>query len=376
MKQIKILVTGDVYLGGGRVKEPASRGEETLLFGDFLDTVRESDLAITNLESPVTRGGTPIAKTGPALRADIQALSVLRKAGFGLVTLANNHIMDYGADGLDQTIHACQEDGLAYVGAGRSLEEARKPFIVTQNGVKVAIVNIAENEFGTTQGAQPGAHPLDPVSNFNTIKEAAAQVDHVVVIVHGGHELYAYPSPRMKKTYRFFIEAGASAVVGHHPHWYSGYEVYQGAPIFYSLGNFLFDHATERAGNWNKGFAVSLTLGEGNVDYRVIPYTQCGDHVGVQPLIAQATVDFEAHIAALNAIISNDDLLQAEFDAYVRRSRTLYSGYLEPHSFRIVRALQRRGLLPSVLSSYKRRLLLNLVRCEAHRDVVSKILET
>ena len=96
------------------------------------------------------------------------------------------------------------------------------------------------------------------MSVFNQIQEAKSKADFIVVVAHGGHEHYNLPSPRMKKWYRFFVDAGASAVVTHHTHIISGYEVYKDAPIFYSLGNFLFDWEGERNKPWNKSMIIRL----------------------------------------------------------------------------------------------------------------------
>ena len=95
-EKVKIIITGDAHLGGGRVAAYAEQGDAEQLFGEFLPLFRGADLSVTNLESPVIDGGSPIEKTGPVLKSPVESLAVLKKAGFGLVTLANNHILDYG----------------------------------------------------------------------------------------------------------------------------------------------------------------------------------------------------------------------------------------------------------------------------------------
>lgn len=374
----KIIITGDVHLSGGRVAEYAERGDTDQLFGEFLSLIQEAELSITNLESPVTDSGSPIEKTGPALKSPISSLAVLKKAGFDLVTLANNHILDYGAEGLQSTLNECREYGLQSVGAGMSKKEASIPFITDISGIKIAILNIAENEFGTTQNGEPGGYGLDPVENFNAIKSAKEVADHVIVIVHGGHEHYELPSPRMKKTYRFFADAGASAVIAHHTHCPSGYEVYNGVPICYSLGNFLFDlprYNGSAITPWNEGLIAELTLSKDDLSVRYQPYIQNFESVGIRHMKTDESAIFDEKINRLNNIIADDEKLQKEFENYCKKSYRMYSGYIEPHSSRILHALRNRNILPSMLTKRKKNLLLNLTRCEAHRDVLIKTLQ-
>lgn len=370
----KLLVTGD-FCPIHRMAERLGPGGETGLFGGLQSFIREADLAVTNLECPLTgpqRG--PIPKTGPAMRARPEAAGFLKRAGFGLVTLANNHIMDYGPEGLRDTLEALEAEGVDWIGAGEDYEQASTPYRIRLGGLELALINVAENEWSTTTGRQPGAHPLDPVRNAQRIREAREGADVVIVISHGGHEHYELPSPRMKELFRFFIDQGADAVVNHHTHCVSGYERYRGKPIFYSLGNFVFDLPGRRNAPWNTGLALLLELSAAGVDFELIPFDQCDEQAGIVLQEGAAREETLDHLEALNAIIQDDEQLQERYRAFCRRSAKLYNAYIEPHSNRYVHALRNRGFLPSLLSSRKRRLLLNLVRCEAHRDVLIETL--
>jgi len=373
---MKILVTGDTYLGSTKLQKASEKGQVNEIFGPFLTHIRESDLAITNLESPVINEGTPINKTGPALKASLKSLGILKSAGFDLVTLANNHIRDYGHEGVFSTLQACEKLNLNYVGAGENLSNAMETFYYEKGDIKVGIINIAENEFGTTQGLYPGAHPQNIVDNYYSIKEAKEEADKVVVIVHGGHELYTFPSPRMKKNYRFFVDAGADAVVGHHTHWHSGFEVYKSAPIFYGLGNFLFENIQNvNSPRWHVGFGVSLDLEEQNLKFQIISYKQNAGSLGIETLNAKEEKEFNDELSLINNIIQDDHLLENEFNDFCRSKRKLYNYYLEPHSSYILQKIQRLKLMPSLWSPSKLLLLKNLIMCEAHRDVLLKHLK-
>lgn len=374
-KPIEVLVTGDFY-GGYRIEKLIMEDNHRQIFNDFLPHIQDVDLAITNLESPLIEKGIPITKTGPAIKSIPETIKALKFAGFNLLTLANNHIMDYGAEGLSKTIDLCNKSGIATLGAGMNYIEASNTFYIEINGIKLAFINVAENEWSTTDNDKPGANPLNPIANFYAIREASKQADYVFVIVHGGHEMYELPSPRMKETYRFFIDCGASAIIGHHTHCYSGYEVYKGCPIFYSLGNFIFDWKTEQNQEWHMGFAVKFKINNNVLGNEIIPYVQCVRKPGVFLLNEYEYNQFKNRLDNLNQIIDNDSLLKKEFLEYCnRRVKNSYNAYLEPHSNRIIQHLQSKGFVNSFLSKRKRLLYNNLIRCESHKDVVLEILK-
>ncbi len=370
---IKVLITGD-FCPVNRVEDLITEGDYRLIFNDLLPLIKESDIAITNLECPLTRAKVKTKKTGPNLKATVKTTEALIFAGFNLVSLANNHIMDYGELGLYSTIEACAESGIDYVGVGANLHEARKPYYKEINGIRLAIINFCENEWSTTFGVTPGANPINPVVNYYDIKEAKANADHVIVIVHGGHEHYSLPSPRMQETYRFFVDAGASAVVGHHSHCYSGYEIYHDSPIFYSLGNFVFDWNKKRNSPWNTGYALQLEVNLSTINFSLHPYKQGDIQPGVMLLNKNEKEEFGNEISRLNNLIGNKILLQQQFDGLAVRLKSSYNSYLEPFNNWLFGVLRARNLLPSFLTHKKRNVLLNLTRCEAHRDLLIKIL--
>lgn len=371
--RISILLTGDFY-AGHRIGDLILEKRFDDIFNDFLPLIRSSDIAVTNLESPLTEYDKPITKTGPAIKASKSAISALKYGGFNLLTLANNHIMDFGKDGLVDTLELCDQNKIAYVGAGMSNREASQVFYNEVKGKKLAFINFAENEWSNTQGDKPGANPLNPIANFYAITEAKKNADFVFVVVHGGHEMYSLPSPRMKETYRFFVDAGADAVIGHHTHCFSGYEIYNGSPIFYSLGNFIFDWPGKRNSNWNKGYAVKFFIDGSNLSFDLFPYEQCNERIGVNQMDNKLLEEFQTKLNNLNEIIMDDDLLKRKFDDWCFQMSKSYNSLLEPHSNRYLLALQKRGFFPSLLTKNKRLLYCNLFRCEAHREIALKLL--
>lgn len=192
-------------------------------------------------------------------------------------------------------------------------------------------MNCCEHEFSIATDTTAGANPLNPIQQYYNIQEARTKADYVLVIVHGGHEHYALPSPRMKETYRFFIDAGADAIINHHQHCYSGYEIYHGKPIFYGLGNLLFDHKSERHGPWNEGFMVSLRLDKQTLpQFELYPYTQCNERPSVIPMNEAERKIFAERIDKLNQIISNEDQLNTTFETWAQKQVAIFWFHSSP----------------------------------------------
>ena len=347
----------------------------TDVFGDFHEKLANSDLAILNLEAPLCRPTSPIVKTGPALHGAPETAEFIAASGFDLACLANNHIMDYGSDGLSQTIASLDRHHVAWTGAGLDHAAASRPFIREIKGQAIAILNFAENEWSTTYDGQPGACPIDPIRNYQAIHECRQTADNVIVICHGGHEHFSLPSPRMQELFHFYVDAGADAVVNHHTHCQSGYEVYNGSPIFYSIGNFLFDKEENLDYQWSRGMAIELTLTDSGVDFCLHHFNQCTAGQLFEVVDAGETEMRNSHLAELNEIIESRDALKDAFKTLVTKRNKQYRSYLEPKLSRLVAAAQRRGLLPSLLNRRHRALLLNLIRCESHREILIELLK-
>jgi len=193
---------------------------ETKAFVDenVVNLINNADFRVFNLELPLTDVETPIKKCGPNLIAPTSFINGLKKLGIDLLTLANNHIMDHGVGGLESTIAVLKENGIDYVGAGKNLSEAWKPYIIEQDGIKVGIYACAEHEFSIADEAYPGTNPFDPLESLDHISELKEQCDYVIVLYHGGKEHYRYPSPNLQKACRKMCDKGADLVVCQHSH--------------------------------------------------------------------------------------------------------------------------------------------------------------
>lgn len=206
-----------------------------------LDEYRQADLAMVNLENPLTRStiGGDLGKRFK-FKADPETVKVLTEGGVDLVNLANNHTMDYEGPGLVETLETLDKAGIHHVGAGRGLTEARRPEIIEVKGQRIAYLGYYEADLHAALDGKPGTNPRDNQRIAEDIKALRNQVDWIIVNYHWGVELADYPGDWQIDLARFTIDQGADLVVGHHPHVLQGAEIYKGRPIVYSLGNFIF----------------------------------------------------------------------------------------------------------------------------------------
>lgn len=379
MDNLKINIAGDMYLGG-RLEPIAIGNPESLFDTNVLNIFSGSDFNVVNLESPLTNAGSEhkILKTGPGLKASPDTIGVLNLLRTNLVTLANNHIYDYGNKGLTDTLELCNTHNISTVGAGVTLSRASKIFIKEFEQLTIAFVNIAENEWSNADETHGGANPMNIIANTRSINEAKKLADIVILIIHGGHELYHFPSPRMVEQYRFYAEQGASVIVSHHSHYISGYEIYNGVPIFYGLGNFLFDDTTNSKG-WYQGLLLSIEVNhKKEITWALHPYKQCSGILKVELLEGEERVNIENEISTINSIIADPEKLKEKFNALVKAQKNIVlsmfstSYFLNHRYFRS--AIRKSGIEHLFLRREQLKSILNYSRCEAHRDITFQVI--
>ena len=358
------------------MEQLALDGKADIVFENLLTELNHKDLSIVTLECPLTKTSSPIPKTGPNLKAHPKAVQCIKAGRFDVVNLANNHIADHGSFGLNETMFLLQSNKIQYVGAGSSLSSAQNPLHVQCKGNLIAFLAFAENEFGCADEEHEGAWPLDPVVNICQIRRARANADIVIVLVHGGNEYSPIPSPRIVKTYRAFVDAGASAVIATHPHIPQGYEVYNDAPVFYSLGNFVFDwpQGDIRSPLWSKSYMARLRFHSSTVeDIGIIPYKALARTGCLSLLDGKESDEFLAYLSFLSKILRDDD--------EIRKYWYGWCALMGPKLLRWLSLSSPLALLCTVLpsktfSSMKSVLLTrNLVTCEAHNEILSTFMD-
>lgn len=374
---VKVGFTGD-FCPQGRVEKQFLHGDWHLLFAEIRSELLANDLNVVDLECPLVADHhiSGIAKTGPHLKCLPETVEILKYLNVSLVATANNHFMDYGIGGMLTTYTALKKSNIDWVGSGNTAQEAATIYFKKINDVSLAIINAAENEWSTTNGPYPGVNTVNPIGVFKQLQKAKQKADFTIIIVHGGNEHYNLPSPRIKELYRFFIDSGASAVISHHTHTVSGYEVYKDCPIFYGLGNFCFDWPGMVNKPWNIGMLVQFSFSKNEpVSFNYKLFRQNDFEPGIAFLEGKALDETEELIKRLNKIISDDRLLSEAFDEFCLKMKAVYDTWLEPYDGKLLQGLRKRKLLPSLLSKRKKRLFTNIIRCESHRDVLLYVLE-
>lgn len=374
-KEVTIFIGGD-FCPIGRNATLINKGIFDEILGDMYSSMQDVDLCILNLESPLTQSNDAISKSGPNIKANPNAINLLNHAGVNLLTLANNHIMDFGIKGLSDTMEICKAHNIDTVGAGLNKSQNSQPYSKEIYGKKLVILNFAENEFNKI--GEAGANTINLIDNYKQIQHAKKSADFLMVIVHGGREHYQLPTPDVRERYRFFADSGADLIVAHHPHCYSGYEIYKDTPIFYSLGNFLFDYKRKyQKGNWTECFALKLRIQDNKkIDFELIPFFQGREFgSGIELMKGDEELKFRKRIRELNKIIVNDKEFYKKWEQYIETQKKAYISILNvPNKY--LRYLQSKGILPSMgLNKPYKNILLNLNRCETHQEILKAVLE-
>jgi poly-gamma-glutamate capsule biosynthesis protein CapA/YwtB (metallophosphatase superfamily) len=242
-----LAAVGDVMLArsvGARIE----RDGPDVVFDGVAEVLRAADISVGNLESALSDLGEP-AEKGYAFRAPPAAADALVDAGIDLVSLANNHSLDYGREALLDTLTRLGAARIASVGAGPNGVAARRPAVLERNGLRVAFLayvdvppdgSFSRGTWEATE-ARPGVAWLDLATLGDDIRVARAVADVVVVMLHFGREFATEPTAAQWTAARFAVDAGAALVLGSHPHMLQEVERYGEGVIAYSVGNFVFD---------------------------------------------------------------------------------------------------------------------------------------
>jgi poly-gamma-glutamate capsule biosynthesis protein CapA/YwtB (metallophosphatase superfamily) len=197
------------------------------------------DLMMVNLENAITQSVDSVKKEF-VFKMKSEHLSHLRRAGISIVNCANNHTADFGEAGILETIRRLDSAGIRHTGIGRNLGDARKPVILTENGIRIGFLGYGGVRAFIATRTQPGTTPHTTRLVLDDIRRLRQQVDFIVVNLHWGEELETEPDSSQIVLAHTMIDSGADLIIGHHPHVLQGVERYRGKIIAYSLGNFVF----------------------------------------------------------------------------------------------------------------------------------------
>jgi poly-gamma-glutamate synthesis protein (capsule biosynthesis protein) len=238
------------------------------VLSNMLKTMANADAIFANLECTFSLRGKPSDKV-PVFRLSPESFSIIRDSKINIVSLANNHVSDYGPEAFKDTLELLDVNRIAHVGGGLTREESIKPHIMEIKGIRLGFLGFREKEsFFSRQAGIYTAEIDDRI--YQCIKRLRPLVDWVVLSLHFGWEYQSYPSPRDVRMCRKFIDAGADIILGHHPHYPQGLEKYKEGIIAYSLGNFLWDQ--NFVGHTSSSFLLQLELSKTRIiSARVLP---------------------------------------------------------------------------------------------------------
>ena len=367
---MSILIGADIVPTESNKSFFNSGNMQNVVGSELLDLLSNSDYRIFNLECSLVNTESPIHKCGSNLRAEVSTATGIKAIGVDLLTLANNHIMDHGNAGLESTISVLEKENISFLGAGKNLEVAEKPFVISVKNKKIGVYACAEHEFSITEGDIPGANPFDPLESFDHVVCLKSDCDYVIVLYHGGKEHYCYPSPMLQRVCQKFVEKGADLVVCQHSHCIGCEEKYKGGTIVYGQGNFIFD-------SHNNPMSDSSLLIKINDDFKIeyVPLEKYG--CGVQLAIDKKGEKILSDFYQRSEQIKRNGFVEMEYEKFANRLLNNYllacSGYNHKLWKKILNKLCGYRLYDFFIKkTYTSRDLLsirNFIECEAHREL-------
>lgn len=350
---MKLLFTGDVNFRGLLLDREMSER----IISSVKPYFEKSDFNIVNLETPLAdkEKHTPIKKSGPNHISSPQNIVLLNALGVDVATFANNHTGDWGEGAVSDTLKLLSENNIACCGAGENIHRAYDAVRLKKDGMSVSIISVCENEFGIATETAYGSAGYNAGLLLNKIKQEKQASDAVVVVFHGGNEFDPLPSPDTQDRYRLICDMGADAVIAGHTHCPQGYEIYEGKPIIYSMGNFLFKSSSERSSDnsWYYGYMTSLEVEKSDIKFEIIPYKY-----DESPVIDVFTGDFRekmlGYIDKLSLVIQDPKQL-----------KNYYMGWAYLHQW-----------IPKISARDADGFgSLNLGKCESHHSQMVAVLE-
>ena len=334
----------------------------------LLQLLHDTDINVCNFEAPIEGEYKAFDREGPKVRQSSEAPRFLMNNGFNVIQLANNHMCDFGEDGCRATIQAF--NGVLTVGAG-TYDEAYSVGVCEVNGKRIGFLSFVHHEFGVLERREEGGalgtawicHEKVP----QIIRQAKSDLDYLFVLPHAGIEEVDAPLPEWRAIYHSFVDCGADAVLGTHPHVPQGWEYYQGKPICYSLGNFHFDAIPSSNPYWCKGLIALIEINDnGEICLKILNLL---DKDGV------IDVDQSPEIYNHNDYICRLLQDEKEYNDYIDNvSLKLWPDYhvwlvrgVGSISFKLTLKESLKTLYCTCFRRRSKSLLVNALQCESHR---------
>lgn len=291
---VKLLFVGDFC-----TKTP----ENIKMSSELVELIKNNDIACINFEMTLAKGNLQSAN-GHKLEQSHESPKWIKENGFNLISLANNHMNDYGVNGIKLTLDAFNDTNV--VGAG-TWDKAYQVKFIQVKGLKIGIFSATSSDFASLKDVwedknKTGCAWINHYKVNTIISSAKKECDYLFVLSHGGVEFMDVPLPEWRDRYRELIDIGVDAVIGSHPHVPQGVENYKGKPIFYSLGNFFFDKENSVTPKfWDNGLVALIEIVDGKILYKYVPILKKGNEL----MIDDSTM-INNHLSDLNEMLKDD----------------------------------------------------------------------
>ena len=344
--------------------------ENLNLSGELQLLLNQSDANVLNFEAPVKCNEKPIAKSGPNISQDLKAPKWIEEHGYNIVSLANNHAMDFGTKGLQKT--KAMFNTACVIGAGTWKEAYRIHTITTSEGQRIGFLAATHCEFGTMTdkmkdqyGCAWCQHP-----DFERLILDKKGIDYLIIYNPGGIEYMDMPLPEWRELYKKWIDLGADAVVASHPHVPQGYEIYKGKLICYSLGNFCFQKKKVMYDHWFESLCCVLNIAkDGKIEFKIysIYYDIKSNYLDINE-----SVNFQKHLVRLNETLADKEIYMKYINREVLRRYRQYQGLFTRGGW-IVNVFPG-SFLKGIAEKFKKEHIYNCLSCESHRWAIIRAL--
>ncbi|MDV5116074.1 CapA family protein [Clostridium perfringens] len=374
---MEIIIGGDLVPTESNINLFNNGDIDELIGKDLKSILNKANITCFNLEVPLTNKLAPIEKCGPNLIAPTSTIKGIKAINPHFFTLANNHILDQGKQGLISTINILKNNKIYFAGAGNNISEAQKPYIFEKDDMKIGIYCCCEHEFSISTESIAGANPFDPLESLDHINKLKEKCDYVIVLYHGGKEHYRYPSPYLQKLCRKIVEKGADIVICQHSHCIGCEEIWKDGRIIYGQGNFLFDNSDSEF--WQTSLLIKINLDTKNNK----------NEISYIPLIKKDNKVRIANNKKANVIMENflkrseeiccEDFVKVNYKKFAKQMQWQYLSAFSGKSsknifYRIINKITKNNFVRFYIGkrylSKERIVIENFIQCEAHRELI------
>ena len=299
---VTMIFTGDIYPDDSVRAAYDAGGIDSIVSSDIQSVMKNADITMINEEFPFGTTGSPAKNKQYTFRVNPSYISIFNELGVDVVTLANNHTLDYGASALEETFSLLDANGIVYSGAGKTYERSKELQKITVNGIKIGILSasrVIPVAAWDSKNTEDGVFTTyDETALCSAIEEAKKECDYVMVYVHWGVEKATTPEQYERDLATKYVAAGADLVIGSHPHVLQGMEFIDGAPVYYSLGNFIFHSTTTST------MLVQVNIDKNGLSTKIIP--AYASNAYLQLMSSESSVELYKKLESLSYNVTID----------------------------------------------------------------------